>query len=304
MSIESGILAEVCERPEDDVPRLVYADWLEERGDAESTARAELIRVQCELARMKEEDGRWRELKRRERELLDEWQQVWARSLRKHFTRMEFRRGFVERITLKASRFVRQEKTLFQVAPIRHVALTDLSGDAAAVTQCSGLARLRSLELTNYIGASPDVIQALFVSPHLGNLAALSLNQTGIRHDALRALLAAAPQLARLEVLNLSDNYIQDAGARDVAGSSLLGQLTELHLAHNAIGQVGALALAGSPHAQRLEVLDLSGNSAIAEDGLTALLRLPRIRVLHFRNRRRRQGYLQERIPDRRLRLE
>ena len=37
----------ILDEPEDDAPRLVYADWLEEHGDG---ARAEFIRVQCELA--------------------------------------------------------------------------------------------------------------------------------------------------------------------------------------------------------------------------------------------------------------
>ncbi|VTT98929.1 Repeat-companion domain protein OS=Isosphaera pallida (strain ATCC 43644 / DSM 9630 / IS1B) GN=Isop_0537 PE=4 SV=1 [Gemmataceae bacterium] len=36
--------------PDDDTPRLVVADWLDERGEGE---RAELIRVQCEIARAK-----------------------------------------------------------------------------------------------------------------------------------------------------------------------------------------------------------------------------------------------------------
>src|SRR5260370_37026404 len=45
----STFLRAIDENPDDDGPRLVYADWLEEHGD---TARAEVIRVQCELARL------------------------------------------------------------------------------------------------------------------------------------------------------------------------------------------------------------------------------------------------------------
>jgi uncharacterized protein (TIGR02996 family) len=47
----ASFLATILEKPDDDGPRLVYADWLEERGDP----HAELIRVQCELARHVEE---------------------------------------------------------------------------------------------------------------------------------------------------------------------------------------------------------------------------------------------------------
>lgn len=40
-----GFLAAICERPSDDLPRLIFADYLDERGEAE---RAELIRLQCQ----------------------------------------------------------------------------------------------------------------------------------------------------------------------------------------------------------------------------------------------------------------
>jgi len=39
---EAALLHAVCLHPEDDTPRLIYADWLEERGDP----RSEFIRVQ------------------------------------------------------------------------------------------------------------------------------------------------------------------------------------------------------------------------------------------------------------------
>src|SRR5947209_5109828 len=43
----SGILAAIREDPEDDTPRLVLADWLEEHGATpEERARGELIRLQ------------------------------------------------------------------------------------------------------------------------------------------------------------------------------------------------------------------------------------------------------------------
>src|SRR5262249_41365819 len=41
------LLNAILRQPEDDVVRLVYADWLEENG---APARAEFIRVQCRLA--------------------------------------------------------------------------------------------------------------------------------------------------------------------------------------------------------------------------------------------------------------
>lgn len=52
---------------DNDLPRLVFADYLEERGEAEW---AELIRVQCELARRGPDKDRRRRLLSRERELI------------------------------------------------------------------------------------------------------------------------------------------------------------------------------------------------------------------------------------------
>jgi uncharacterized protein (TIGR02996 family) len=48
-SERDALLAAICADPEDDTPRLVFADWLDENG---SPAWAELIRVECELARL------------------------------------------------------------------------------------------------------------------------------------------------------------------------------------------------------------------------------------------------------------
>ncbi len=44
---EKAILRAIMDTPEDDLPRLAYADWCEEQGNL---ARAEFVRVQLELA--------------------------------------------------------------------------------------------------------------------------------------------------------------------------------------------------------------------------------------------------------------
>jgi uncharacterized protein (TIGR02996 family) len=101
------LLRAVLAEPDDDAPRLVLADWLEEYGDDADRARAAFIRVQCELARREslsiplhrgsgpatdivfapkprlnpdyaENLQRMRLLRRRERELLGAWQGRWT----------------------------------------------------------------------------------------------------------------------------------------------------------------------------------------------------------------------------------
>ena len=48
MSDEDALLAAIAAHPDEDTPRLMYADWLDEHGQP---VRAEFIRVQIELAR-------------------------------------------------------------------------------------------------------------------------------------------------------------------------------------------------------------------------------------------------------------
>ena len=82
--------------PADDLPRLVYADWLEENGDA---SRAEFIRVQCELATIDAIDPQRPALEDREHELLNEHENRWLGNSRPEMTEWEFARGFVQSLT-------------------------------------------------------------------------------------------------------------------------------------------------------------------------------------------------------------
>jgi uncharacterized protein (TIGR02996 family) len=64
-----ALLAAIRESPDDDAPRLIYADWLEEHGDEKDRAHAELIRAQVEMARLPLDDDRRAELLHREDKL-------------------------------------------------------------------------------------------------------------------------------------------------------------------------------------------------------------------------------------------
>jgi uncharacterized protein (TIGR02996 family) len=47
MTEREELLSDICANPDDDTPRLVFADWLQENGEPE---RAEFIRLQCRWA--------------------------------------------------------------------------------------------------------------------------------------------------------------------------------------------------------------------------------------------------------------
>src|SRR5262245_25571067 len=96
---ERALLQAIWDDPEEDVPRLVYADWLEETGEPARLARAEFIRVQIEKTLVDEFDPRREELTAREQGLLVRFGDVWRGRLATivhHPTHVFFHRGFPE----------------------------------------------------------------------------------------------------------------------------------------------------------------------------------------------------------------
>src|SRR5690348_11269000 len=94
MSIGDALLAAIHDSPDDDLPRLAYADWLEENGDP---LRAEFIHVQIERARLPDGDPRDADLACREQQLLRAGRERWMRDVRV-FNSGPFARGFVDSV--------------------------------------------------------------------------------------------------------------------------------------------------------------------------------------------------------------
>src|SRR5262245_46053167 len=95
-----AFLDDIVANPDDDAPRLVYADWLDEHGDPH---RAEFIRAQCERARLDADDPRADRLLRRERALLKAHGADWTGLPQGTGVAGELRRGFVGHVTLPVS---------------------------------------------------------------------------------------------------------------------------------------------------------------------------------------------------------
>jgi uncharacterized protein (TIGR02996 family) len=313
VSLEAVFLREVLDRPDDDTPRLVYADWLEEHGDEIAQARAELIRAQCELERLPEDDPARAALARRCRELLRAHGREWLAPVRKSGLGKEwqFRRGFVESVKVPAWRFVEIARKLFELAPITSVYFPEASNEVRGLAGCPELARLRRIDLRVMCicGGCPihDELEVLLASPQITNLTHLVL--TGDRLTVrVATALAASPYLSRLTALDLSSNLLQAAGVRALAsstrlpslsrlqlvgndlgltamralaGSDLLAGLTQLDLAYNKVGDAGAKVLAGASRCANLTLLDLGWNG-IGPPGAHALAESP-----HFSERLR-----------------
>src|SRR4051812_32708846 len=98
MNQADAFLQAILDDPDDDVPRLVYADWLDDQGEHD---RAEFIRTQLELARLPEDGDRTAELRAREETLLEFNRANWAAPLEPYAYVKAFRRGFPEAVSLR-----------------------------------------------------------------------------------------------------------------------------------------------------------------------------------------------------------
>jgi uncharacterized protein (TIGR02996 family) len=308
MSAEQGLLSDICESPEDDTPRLVYADWLEEN---DTPQRAEFIRVQCELSRLPAEDAHRPGLVRREAQLLAAHEGEWLGPLAKMISSPRFRRGFLEQVSIGVRQFMDNGDEIFRLAPVCHLKLLRLTQTKIPlreVANCPHLARLRGLDINGSQLGDPGV-EKLLSSPHLKNLEVLRLGDSMAGSDTLRALLKG--DLPRLKVLDLHGNdlnhalrvlkkapsfqlqslNLNDTGIRAAEIGHLLrweglAGLRELSLRNNYLGVAGGEALAKSKHLEALTTLDLGGCS-IGGRGMQALAgteALPNLTTLDLGN--------------------
>ena len=191
MTDADAFLARIIAEPDKDSPRLVYADWLDDRGESD---RAEFIRVQCRLAKIDDNNRDIHPLAGRERELLEKHQDEWLRPLRKiaypeaqgwlsRFRARQvfaavFRRGFPEAVVLPCARFLQYGADLGRAAPIQEVQL-DCFEEAAkpgwldALTQSPELDRLTTIRLRRAALHSGE-LQRLLHSAHVGRLRELA----------------------------------------------------------------------------------------------------------------------------------
>ncbi|HEY1378820.1 MAG TPA: TIGR02996 domain-containing protein, partial [Gemmataceae bacterium] len=220
-----AFLRAVIDNPDDDLPRLVYADWLDEHGDAE---RAEFIRVQCAMARPPMTKAQFERWFGRSQELLTMHRERWVGPIGELVEFASFRRGFVYRIDLPATAFLAHAQRLWSLAPIGWVRLKD----------------------------AWEEVENLAVSPHLGSVQMLSLYSNYLNDDDA-AVLLKSPFIARLRLLDLGHNRLTAATAETLATCPFLDGLQSLDLNGNPVSSRGVAALAASPYLQQLTQLQL-----------------------------------------------
>ncbi len=194
-----AFLDQVLAHPEDDVPRLIYADFLEERGDP----RGEFIRLQCQLDQMDEYDPHRLDLKHRCDELLFHHGDAWASELKQDVRKAEFARGFIDKITIRARAFIKEGDKLYRSTPVNWLRFNYIKGAGEALAATAALAQVRSLDLSDLKIPDNDLI-ALLTSRHLHRLGALNLThfETSFGESVGTALgeMPSAESLQHLEI--------------------------------------------------------------------------------------------------------
>jgi uncharacterized protein (TIGR02996 family) len=293
MTHDEAFVQAIREAPEDDAPRLIYADWLEEYGRPE---RAEFIRVQCARADGSADEPQAEALRQRAEALLEQSWESWVGPLRElvgpHASRRGeawlangyhpaalscFCRGFVDALTLDADTLLEQTQTLACLVPLRHLRLWGAGRRAAELAACPFLDGVSELDFLDYFDSplTAGGACALAQSPYLGQLTALSLYRNNVSDRGVEAL-ARAPWFSGLQALNLSDNGVSAAAIRLLA--TVRPHLTVLRLGDNAMGPEAVEVMAASEPGC-LQTLDLHRNP-LGDRGAAALAEAPFLRTL------------------------
>jgi uncharacterized protein (TIGR02996 family) len=314
----AALLAEARERPDDDTPRLVLADWLQDQPSEVDRARGEFVRTQCEIVRIASQDpwcaeqmnhvwplhGRasefilFNELHRlgaevpllarllsRQEELQRRYEDVWLGVLRPHLRVHRFWRGLPQ-VQMNGAEFRSARLDPLAVSEeacwLQALQLRNLDIQRAdPVFGCPLLGHLHELNVSSLFLGWERQLARLTDSPHLGELTALDLSGASLGTPGVRAV-ACAKGLPRLTRLNLSNNGLSPRCAGLLARSEKLAGLTWLNLSYNRLADAGASQISDSPHLAGLKVLNL-GDTALGRQGLADLTRpgsLPRLRML------------------------
>lgn len=254
------LLRAVKEEPDDDMLRLVLADWLDEHGDP----RGEFIRIQCRLACILATDPECAALQRRQDELRQQHGAEWVGTV---FSGVKFVRGLLH-VSLHAPSFVsRMRDGLAETETWAWVDGLRLSGERADMVEVCGSAALSSITTLDLEKARFrwEQLPRFFHSPHLAGLRTLYLTEHRLGRKGTEVLVAS-PSLTRLTSLHLAHNALGDPGAALLAGWPGLASIRTLSLGGNSIGIDGVRALAASPFVANLTYLSLWGS--IMEPGI------------------------------------
>lgn len=284
MAGAEAFLRAVAEEPLEDAHRLAFADWLDDHGHA---ARADFVRLQCQLAGLPWfhplRDG----LSARADALLAAHADAWARGLdygdKKPFGPESFQRGLLERVHLADDRAADSLDDAFAQADVRGLGVGNATTRErlAVMRSRPWLSRLTYLcpGLHRYYGAH-DELRSLAEMAELRGVTHLDLSTSRLYGTDLIAVLGGLKSPA-LVWLSLAHGWNGRAELTALTGCGWLKGVRSLDLRHNgyAFGAAGLRSLISSDNVSGLRSLNLArchlpGNSleALANSPFTANL--------------------------------
>ena len=191
MHTDNEFFQAVLADPDDLIPRLIYADWLDEQGDP----RGEFIRVQCELADMPETNARRRALLTRQSELLHQHKQKWHAEVHRYFGRTVFR----EQVSKRKKGVIRNWR--FGRGLVEHVSI---GPDALRhAVDLFGVGPLRSLQVRSI--PFPTSVRTIFAVPQLDQIRHLQIWSVGfLSRDAFVRQIVEMPFVHQLHSLEIN----------------------------------------------------------------------------------------------------
>lgn len=278
MSDYSALIAAIRARPREDVPRLAFADWLDEYGDDGDREWAAFVRTDIARRALDEYDPvrlRWELLEKHEREA-----EPWARDRFGAHAAEEgeplLSRGFPWFVPASAEELIDGEPELAAAAPCPVYALTEQSPALAAAFESPHLARATGVRLRN-ASLTPHQAQALGTAAHAPALVELDALNGGLDPAAIPVLLRS-DLFPRLELLGLSNGWGGDAAVRALA-EARASRLDTLLLAVPAVGADALAALFAAPVGRGLRRLMLD-SCALGRAGAAELGAAPEVTEL------------------------
>lgn len=273
MSTESALLRAVRDNPDDDTVRLVYADFMDELGDAD---RAEFIRTQVALANTRESDPARRLLEDREHELLAANEYRWLGELGEAdgLIEWEFRRGFLHELAATPGFMLNEGVALCAVNPVRRWRVQssqqDMKEDLCEAGTRSWFARLEAVDLSGWYSTIGE-LERFLTRSDFARLHELDLtDRPGL--DDLPGILERTAFRERLNVLRVGGRYPGDAGQLDadmLAHYLAPSRLKELGVPGCLLAAQDVRQLLVSPCCRELASLDVRDNQ-LEPDGWDA----------------------------------
>jgi len=281
----------ILDAPDDDAPRLVWADWLDEHGDPD---RAAFVRLQCQWAALDPGDPRMDELWERWSGLLERNRDRWTVGLGDYARNCGFWRGLPDWFDVTTGQLSDQVAELRRLVPAQCLNL-HLTALREGLRYWPGLDSVRCLDI---IESAPDPSDPgsslrgwvwLLESPRLRALRSLQVEMDLTSIGVLSAMAAADwPHLRELSVrvpnaesekppaawadvpeanwfpglraLDLWGCYLGDGGVVRLLKSRGALALTRLNLGLNALTPAAVRFLAASPALGNVRSIELNGN--------------------------------------------